>query len=448
LRWDGLNGDQSARFSWRWNPSAEDLFLAPKGRDVSVPLAAGVKGVGVKPSWRLQPGDWAEFRGTSRDGVISGVRLATDWKSHPPRELWRHRVGPAWSSLVVVDGHVVTQEQRGEMEAVVAYNAATGVEEWIHEDKARFYEGLSGAGPRGTPTFADGRIFTLGATGRLNCLGAAAGERLWSHDVVAENGATLPLWGFSGSPLVTDGIVVIYAGGAGDNDLVAYRADSGDVAWQASTGAQSYSSPQLVVVDGVRQVVMQSDAALGGFNVADGELLWERPNGGATTFPMLQPHLVGGNRMLIPIEQGLVLVEVAHNGSQWSASDIWTTSDIETSFNDYAVYSDHIYGFKDGILRCVDLNSGKLKWKKGRYGHGQLMLVANQGALLVSSETGDVTLVAANPLGHEELAKFHAIDGKTWNHPVIAHGRLYARNDEEMACYELPNVNSAVADEK
>jgi outer membrane protein assembly factor BamB len=443
LRWDGLRGDQTGQFSWRWSPSAEDKFLA--SRPDKPPAAPASDDAQQATPWVLQPGDWAEFRGAQRDGVIRGVRLATDWKSNPPREVWRRRVGPAWSSLIVVDGHVVTQEQRGENEAVVAYDAATGNEQWLREDKGRFYEQLSGAGPRGTPTFHNGLIYTFGASGRLNCLESANGEVRWSRELADEIEAAVPQWGMSASPLVAGGLVYIY-GGSGtdaksagaDKDLAAYRADTGEVAWFGSSGTQSYSSPQLFTFDGVHQIVMQSDATLDGFDAASGELLWQRPNGGSMFIPMLQPHLVGNNRLLVPGPDGFVLIEVSRFKDIWSASDVATIRNLEPSFNDLVIHDGHIYAFRDGILRCIELESGKMKWKKGRYGHGQILLLADQGALLITSESGDIALVAADPSGLIELASFHAIDGKTWNHPVLAHGRLYVRNDEEMACFEMP----------
>ncbi len=263
----------------------------------------------------------------------------------------------------------------------------------------------------------------------------------------------MPQWGFSASPLVSEGLVVIYGGsgtnhgGGADKDLAAYRAESGEAAWFGSSGGQTYCSPQNFTFDGVRQVVIQSDATLDGFNAADGELLWQRPNGGSVFIPMLQPHRAGENRLLVPSPDGFVLVEIRHQEGQWSVRDVATINNLEPSFNDYAVFENHLYGFKDGILRCVDLDTGKMKWKKGRYGHGQIMLLEDQGLLLITGESGDITLVAADPTGLRQLGSFHAIDGKTWNHPVLAHGRLYVRNDQEMACFALPLAKDAAAAE-
>src|SRR5205823_2203686 len=190
LRVDGVNADLQSTTRWRWNPTPEEVFLAEQARDTKPAAPPG------RPSSQnpltLSAGDWPAFRGPDRDGVIAGVTLATDWNTAPPKLLWRHRVGPAWSSVIVIGDRLFTQEQRGEQETVVCYETATGKEIWIHEDACRFWESVSGAGPRATPTFADGRIFTLGATGILNCLDAVTGQRHWSRDITMDAAAKAP----------------------------------------------------------------------------------------------------------------------------------------------------------------------------------------------------------------------------------------------------------------
>src|SRR5207248_3487699 len=167
----------------------------------------------TKP-WALHSGDWPEFRGPGRDGVVRGVRIETNWKDVPPEKVWKQSVGPGWSSVIIVDGYLVTQEQRGESEAVACYEAETGKEVWAHEEKARFSEGIAGPGPRATPTFHQGRIYAYGGSGILVCLDAASGKRIWSREVAREASAPLPFWGYSSSPLVADGKVIVFAGGA------------------------------------------------------------------------------------------------------------------------------------------------------------------------------------------------------------------------------------------
>jgi outer membrane protein assembly factor BamB len=438
LRWDGLWANQFPSFSWRWSPRAEDLFLAEqaKGNQQAAPA-------GTKSDWSLQPTDWPEFRGPNRDAVVHGTKIATDWQANPPKELWRHRVGPGWSSMIVVDGHLVTQEQRDEAEAIVCYDAATGKEEWSHEDTTRFEETLAGPGPRGTPTFHDGRIYALGGKGVLNCLNAATGEVVWSHDIVADKEAKVPMWGYSISPLIAGQLVIVYGAGEPNSNesngiLIAYRADTGDEAWVRAAGAQSYSSPELATVGERLQLLMHDNHALASIDPEGGELLWQREETGKMALPMLQPRMVGNDEILVATDPGIVLLDVKQQDGKWSAAERWSSSRIEPAFNDVVVQDGHIYGLDDGILTCLDLATGERLWKKGRYGGGQLLLLADQGDLLVLTEKGEVVLVTATAVKPEELGRFKAIEGKTWNHPVVAEGKLFVRNGEEMACFELP----------
>lgn len=437
IRIDGLDSNLRADLRWRWNPSAEELFLAGQSgsteSQASPPSAETVS---------LRPGDWPEFRGPGRDGVIQGVTIATDWDKSPPRLLWSQRVGPAWSSVAVVGDRLYTQEQRGPQEAVVCYDAQTGRERWVHEDAARFFESVSGAGPRATPTFSDGRIFALGATGILNCLNAATGERYWSRDIAADAGAQPPQWGFSGSPLVVDGLVIAFAGGEGDRNLLAYHAEKGKPAWSAPAGRATYSSPQLATLAGLRQCLILTDQGLTAVDPVTGTTLWK----GGIAMPgaprTVQPRALGAGQLLVGTYDGasVTMLDINRNGDSWNVIPRWTSKDLKPEFPDFVVHRGHAYGFDVSIFCCIDLSTGKRCWKEGRYGRGQVVLLADQALLIVMAEDGKAVLLAADPERHQELGRFQALDGKTWNHPVIAHGRLYARNAKEIACYELAPV--------
>jgi outer membrane protein assembly factor BamB len=433
IRINGLDSNLHADLRWRWPPTAEELFLAEMNRKAAASPANGGEVVA------LRPGDWPEFRGPNRDGIVRGLTLATDWEKTPPRLVWRQRLGPAWSSVIVVDGRLYTQEQRGEQEAVVCYEAQTGRELWAHGDPVRFWETVSGAGPRATPTFADGRVYALGGTGILNCLDAATGNRLWSHDIAADAGCRPPRWGFAGSPLVTDGMVIVFAGGEGEKNLLAYRADSGALAWSAPAGEISYSSPQLATFAGQRQCLFLHDKGVVAVDPANGSILWKGGEAMPGAPRTSQPHLIGSTQLLIGTYEGasVTLVDVTREGHGWKAVPRWTSRDLKPEFPDFVVHEGHAYGFDVSIFCCIELDGGKRCWKAGRYGRGQVVLLADQSLLLVLSETGEAVLLSADSVGHQELGRFQALEGKTWNHPVLAHGRLFVRNAEEIACYEL-----------
>lgn len=417
---------------WRWTPSAEDLYRAERERrqaEASVPVSAA--------ELTVQSGDWPGFRGPQRDSVVRGLSIDTDWKA-APRKLWRQRVGPGWSSMAVVGNRLFTQEQRDDSEAVVCLDAATGREVWVHSDAARFTDDQAGPGPRATPTFADGRLYALGGTGILNCLDAGTGERMWSHDLVAEMDAHKPIWGFSSSPLIVQGLVVLFAEGEGGQTLLAYDAQSGKLAWTADAGKAGYSSPQRMSVDGMEQILFLGVSGLIGVDPPSGKVLWQLGLPNAGLFRPLQPHSFGDGRILIASESdGVIFVNVQRDGEGWTVARSRTSRSLKPSFNDFVVHDGCIYGFDGSIFCCVDAETGQRRWKEGRYEHGQVLLLEKQSLLLVVSEKGEVILLKANPQEHEEIGRFKAIEGKTWNHPVIAHGRLYVRNGEEMACYQL-----------
>jgi outer membrane protein assembly factor BamB len=343
--------------------------------------------------------------------------------------------------VIVIGARLVTQEQRGEQESVVCYDATTGRELWAHADTDRFWEGVSGAGPRATPTFANGRVYTVGGTGILNCLDAATGKRHWSRDLKADAAAPVPLWGFAGSPLVVDDMVIVFAGGKSEKTLWALSAESGEPVWAAAAGPGSYSSPQLATLAGARQCLLLSDAGLTAVALDSGVVLWKHGLAMPGAPRTAQPHVVGEGELLVAslAGPGVVRLKVTQDADGWRPQEVWPapSKDLKPEFPDLVVHDGHAYGFDVNIFCCIDLATGKRCWKAGRYGRGQVMLLSDQGLLLVLSETGDAVLLPANPKRHEELGRFPAIHGKTWNHPVIAHGRLYARNAEEMACYEL-----------
>jgi outer membrane protein assembly factor BamB len=433
-RFVGTTGDLVPNLAWRWQPTSEQQFEAESAsRAKATPVVTGAVVIG--------PGDWPAFRGLARDGRLSGVRIDTNWAAHPPELVWKFRVGPGWGSFAVVGDRLFTQEQRGDEEAVVCYAADTFAGVWEYRHSARFQEAMAGPGPRATPTIHDGKVYAQGATGKLVCLDATTGKAQWVADVTAEAQGVLPMWGYSASPLVIDGVVVVYAGGLDGKGTAAYHADTGKLAWVGGQAKHSYSSAHPASLDGVSQVLMVSDYGLEAFRPTDGKLLWEYVQLEKGLQRSTQPMVIGDKDVLfgtgVGNAQGLRRLKVTRSGEEWKAELVWTSKALKPYFNDGVVVKTHLYGFDDARFCCIDLATGKEAWKEGRYGHGQVLALVDQGVLVVQAEDGRVVLVEANPADHNELAAFPALTTKTWNHPVIAHGRLFVRNDQEAACYRL-----------
>ncbi len=429
IRTGGITNDLDSDFAWRWAKTPEERMLDQAGE---APMALP----STQPLPEIEP-EWPGFRGPHRDGIVRGVQIETDWTASPPVELWRRPVGPGWSSFAVHGNLLFTQEQRGENEAVSCYHLTTGKLVWRHSDAARFWESNAGAGPRGTPTLSGGRVYSLGATGILNVLNARDGSVVWSRNVGSDTDTKVPMWGFSSSPLVVDDVVIIAAA----NSLIAYDLTTGEPRWTNAASGQGYSSPHLLRTAGAVHVLLQNGSGVSGFSPVDGTRLWEFAWKGQ---PIVQPAITKDGDILISVDDrnGIRRIAVAHEPGGWSARERWSSVQLQPYFNDSVIHNGHAYGFHGPKLACIDIENGMRKWKGGRYGRGQMILLADQGLLLVLSEKGEVALVEAAPDRFSELSRFPALEGKTWNHPVLVGDILLVRNSREMAAFRLPLARS------
>ena len=451
LRTEGISGSAGSQWAWRWTKTPEQRLLAQGGDEPAAlppaPAAAAARRMPVAPTGvepaalvstpapAVESADWPGFRGPGRDGIARGVRIATDWSQSPPVQLWRRPVGPGWSSCAVRGDLLYTQEQRGGDEVVSCYRVSTGQPVWRHRSAVRFWESNGGAGPRATPTLDNGRVYTFGATGILSALDASTGAVAWSRNVASESGTKVPMWGFASSPLVVDDLLVVAAAGK----LVAYDRATGEPRWSGPAHSVSYSSPQRATIDGVAQVLLLTADGATSVAATDGAPLWEHKWAG---FTCLQPALIAGGDVLISTSGGagglgIRRLAVAHGPGGWTVRERWTSDGLCPYFNDFVVHRGHAYGFDGSTLSCIDLEHGAQKWEGGRYGNGQLVLLADQDLLLVVSETGELALVRATPDKFTEVARFPALKGKTWNHPVVVGDVLLVRNGEEMAAFRL-----------
>jgi outer membrane protein assembly factor BamB len=296
---------------------------------------------------------------------------------------------------------------------------------------------MGGDGPRATPTWDDGRIYALGATGELRCLDAATGKQIWGRNILSDNRASNLEWGMSGAPLIVDDKVIVQPGGSPGRSVVAYNKLTGEPVWRALDDRQAYVSPMLVTLGGARQILVVSSNRVVGLTPENGSLLWEYPWNTSMGINCSQPIVVDANRFFISsgYGKGAALVEVKKDGGGFAARTVWENTMMKNKFNNSVLYNGHVYGLDEGILTCIDVETGQRKWKGGRYGYGQLLLA--DGHLIVLSDTGELALVKASPDQHTEVAKFSALEGKTWNHPAIADGRLLVRNATQMACFNL-----------
>ena len=443
LRAEGLTGAARVDFAWRFAaPTA-----APGDKELVVsrsPQSADHADVDLTQTTAT---DWLQFLGPERTGVAFGPQLLTNWSENPPEERWRKPVGAGWSSFAIVGDYAITQEQRDKEECVVCYDISAGDECWRHADSVRFDSSMGGSGPRATPTVFGGRVYALGATGVLNCLDGGTGDSVWSVDLSERYDAEPLSHGSCGSPLIVDDRVIVSPTAKGGPCLVALDCSSGDEVWKSGEERCSYSSPMLVEIGGMRQILLFHAAGLSGFDIENGTVLWSHPWSNNVRVNASQPLLNGEEPGQILLSTGYgtgsVLLDLARSDSgNWSAEPLWTSKRMRAKFTTPVLHGGHVFGLDDGILACINWETGQRRWKRGRYGHGQVLLVGDM--LLVQAEDGDVALVKANPEEFIELARIAALGSKTWNVPALSGNRLLVRNDREAICFELP-ISSATA---
>src|ERR1051326_4657343 len=433
FRIHGVTGDLMPILKFRWSRPAVSLAA-------SAEAAAPAPSVSALPAESAAPSNsYPQFLGPHRNATLpEGPALARDWTARPPRKLWRQPVGAAWSGFAVAGNRAITLEQRGDEEWVVCYELLSGKVLWTNSDKARYFTTIAGEGPRTTPSIAGNKVVTLGATGMLNCLELATGKRIWNKDIIAASHRHVPEWGVAGSPLVQGDLVIVNPGGRNGRSLVAYRLSNGEMAWSGGDDSASYSSPHAAFIGGISQVLIFNQHAIFGHDATTGQVLWQHPWDSKPPHVRL-PVVLGRDRVLVSSGYGvgseLLQIRRAANGN-FSAERLWKTTRLKAKFNNLVTRDGYVYGLDDGILACLDLATGELKWKDGRYGHGQFILVRD--LLLVTAENGEVVLIEPAPSGRRELAKFQALSGKTWNPPALAGDFLLVRNDQEAACYRLP----------
>jgi len=436
----GFSGGFIPRFTYRWGSSDEQRAAQFREAHPPAPLTEGE----VPAQLEITVGDWPQFRGPQRDGVVRGERIRRDWKSHPPKLLWKHPVGPAWSSFAIVGKLAFTQEQRDNRETMVCYNVETGDEIWQHSDEGRYSTALGGVGPRSTPSVHDSRVYALGAFGVLNCLEAVSGKLIWSRNILDDAKAKQLEWGMAGSPLVFDDVVVVNSGGKQGHGVTAYHRLTGKIVWSTGDHRAGYAAPRLATIAGVRQIVVFDGDGPAGYETSTGQELWRFAWTNSYHNNIAQPIVFEDGSVFVSSGYGTgsIRLNVTRKGDKWSVSPRWTAANrFKLKFNG-CVLQDHLaYGLDESILSCFDLDTGKRVWRRGRYGFGQILLIDD--LLLVSTERGAVVLLEISPKRPRELGRFQAIEGKTWNHPALSRGRLLVRNAREAACFDVSPVETS-----
>lgn len=454
LEFKGFTGELRPIFVWKGSGTSPATRLIP---DPSTDDAT--------PEWLALVGrsSSTQLLGNDRNGRIESPEFSTRWEESPPKILWKRPIGLGWSGTVVRNGKIYTLYQSDKEETIAALDLLNGATMWETKIPGYHSHPLGGTGPRATPTLHGDYLVSQTASGHLVVCKSDSGAILWQKDLIALGGWTLAesekaiTWGRSGAPLIVDRngtpSLVIPLGGSKNRSepisLAAFDLASGDLLWRVGEDQISYSSPVELEIAGQRQIVTVQEDFVVSYSIEDGREYWRAPwpsKSGADACAS-QPVLVGENRILLGkgYAQGSKLIEISASGDDTSENrsrsvrTIWDhTSLLKTKFTSAIYFQGKLFGLSDGVLECVNPETGKRVWKKGRFGQGHALVVNDR--LLVGTEDGRVVLV--EPETGEALYELQVIQGITWNIPTVAGPFLIVRNGEEIACLYSPFKDS------
>jgi outer membrane protein assembly factor BamB len=391
--------------------------------------------------------DWPQWLGPTRDGV--STETVKPWKGKL-KVLWRKPVGPGHSSPVVAGGKVYlhAQVEGKDEEAVTAYDAKTGKQAWsTGYPRAKFWSPF-GTGPQGTPAVVDGKLYSYGATGVLACFDTKKGALEWKVDTRKEFKAKALFFGAACSPLVEGDKVLVNVGGTGAS-VVAFKRDSGEVAWKALDDPASYSSGIAFGQGKGRQVVFLTQKGVRSLAPADGKVLWEFPLVDRLNESSTTPVKVGDVLLASSVTFGTVGLELETKGGKPAAKQLWKNAKLTCYFSTpIPVGKEHVYMVTGAAtlfnptstLHCVEVKTGKVLWSKEKVGkyHAAMVRTADDKLLLLS-DLGDLILLDPSPKGYKELARSKVVDKEQiWAHPALSDGRVYLRDEKDLICLQLP----------
>lgn len=389
--------------------------------------------------------DWPQIRGPERDGVYRGNDLAESWPAAGPSQLWDKKVGDGLANVAVANGRVILFHRVGDEDVVEALDAKTGKGVWSFRYPTTYRDSFGfDPGPRAGPVIAGGQIYTFGAQGMLHCLRFTDGKMVWSLDTHAEFGVSQGFFGAAGTPLVEGTRLFLNAGGSDGAGLIALDKDTGRVLWTATDDEASYSSPVAAEFGGKPHVVFFTRNGLQAADPATGEIRFEQRwrSRSRASVNAAMPIVVGG-LIFVSSSYGAGATLLKANGA--AIEKVWSSDEALSNHYATSVYHDgYLYGFHGRQeygqeLRCVEWETGKVRWREPGMKAGTVMLAATPAGdrLLVLRENGELILAEASPAGFKSVARAKILNGVVRAYPALADGRLYARNGKRLVCLDL-----------
>jgi outer membrane protein assembly factor BamB len=400
---------------------------------------AVVIGVASDVGGQGRSADWPQWRGPNRDGAVASFTEPSSWPDQLTRK-WKVDVGLGYATPILIGNRVYMYSRRDDNEVLTALEADTGKEIWHSGYAAPFTMNPAAArhekGPKSTPTFANGKLYTLGMSGMVTAFDAATGKQLWQKPASPVG----PLYGTAMSPLVDRGLVIVHVGGHNQGALTAFDANTGDVTWSWTGDGPAYGSPIAAEFDGSRQVIVFTQANLVGVSAASGELLWKRPFTTPSTQNTITPILYGQTLIVSGLGKAVTAFTVTKRNNEWVTEDVWQNADVSMYMTNAVLAGDAIYGMSQrnsGQFFCLDAKTGKTLWTSAPRQATNAAIVRAGGLLFMLKDDAELIVAKASASGFEPVKRYTVADSATWAQPVISGNRLFVKDVSTLALWTL-----------
>lgn len=382
--------------------------------------------------------DWPQWRGPDYNGISKETGWNATFPEGGPKALWEKSIGAGFASITVSDGKAYTMGNIDDNDILYCFDAATGSEIWKKSYSCPLLNKNHEGGPCATPTIDGDAVYTFGKNGDVLRFKVANGDIVWHKNLNKEFGFRFPRWHFSGSPLIVEDHVILNVGTSG----VALNKADGSIAWQSDKGVCGYATGVPFTLDGQNSIVMMVSSEAVALNPATGEVLWRFPWKTSYDINAAEP-LISGDTIFISsgYNHGCALLKIEAN----KVTELWQNKNMSNQINSSVLWEGFVYGFSGqvgggGKLTCLEFQSGQVKWSQGGMGTGSLMLA--DGKLIILSEDGKLVIAEASPDKYKEISSAQILSGKCWTVPVLANGRIYARNaDGRLVCVDVSGKN-------
>ncbi len=386
--------------------------------------------------------DWAGFRGSTGDGTFIGKTKLTESDRCGLKIAWNKKIASGYSGIAVAGGYAVTMFSDGKNDVVAAFDTKSGKEAWRY-DLAEYYKGHDGShdGPISTPLIADGKVFALDARGRFAAIDLKTGKEVWKTHLVEDHACAKPHYGFGTSPIFLDGVVVVQMNSE-KAAVSGFDPKTGKLLWSSGADGTNYQSPIQYAWNGATRILAACNKSLFAIDASNGDIIWEQEHAGEGARGLMSLTAVpaGADRLFLAYkDDSSSLLQLIREEQGVSSNHVWEDKSIRNSYNVPVYLDGHVYAFSSRFLTCVDVETGKPKWKARKPGDGFLILV--DGHLVIITKEGSLHIVKATPEKYEEIARVDVFDDLAWCHPSYSDGAIYVRSLDAIARIDIvPNA--------